>query len=194
MKYNLEKIIIRPKNFIYFLVYFFTVIFWIIAISTIYGYIFNAKQISWVEMLALFLCLLLFSQMSIHFLSVKIVLEGKTVSLNKSQWIKREKDEKFEIKKIFFYNGGYEQKILTEEFHIDRLEKYGFTKDFEISSFENLPIPLPRYASQEIVFIMADSTMHTLNPRAYTKASVRKIISYISNKSGLMPVGKLNDL
>jgi len=194
VKYNLEKIIIRPKNFIYFLVYFFTVIFWIIAISTIYGYIFNAKQISWVEMLALFLCLLLFSQMSIHFLSVKIVLEGKTVSLNKSQWIKREKDEKFEIKKIFFYNGGYEQKILTEEFHIDRLEKYGFTKDFEISSFENLPIPLPRYASQEIVFIMADSTMHTLNPRAYTKASVRKIISYISNKSGLMPVGKLNDL
>ncbi|MDY0234745.1 MAG: hypothetical protein RBR71_01880 [Gudongella sp.] len=190
----MEKIIIRPKNFIYFLVYFFTVIFWIIAISTIYGYIFNAKQISWVEMLALFLCLLLFSQMSIHFLSVKIVLEGKTVSLNKSQWIKREKDEKFEIKKIFFYNGGYEQKILTEEFHIDRLEKYGFTKDFEISSFENLPIPLPRYASQEIVFIMADSTMHTLNPRAYTKASVRKIISYISNKSGLMPVGKLNDL
>jgi len=192
--YSLKKIILRPKNFAYFMIYVFAVLFWILAIWMIYEYLFNTESINWVEWLCLFLCPLIFSVFSYHFLQVKIVIEESTVRIIKSMWVKKDKNKKFKIRNILFCHNGRDQKIVTEQFDIDMLEKYGFTKDFKIQSIEISPVLMPMYTSQEIVFIMKDDTISSLNPRPYTKCSIRKLKCYIASQSGLMPFGKLNEL
>lgn len=176
------------------MIYFFTVLFWIIAISMISGYIFNSELINWFEWLCSLLCLLIFTIFSHHFLQVRIVLKGKTVRLVKSMWVKNDKMEKQKIKNMLFYYKNREQKIVIEQFNVDMLEKYGFAKDIEMGSFEKSPVLLSMYNSQNIIFISKDGTSYSLNPRPYTKRSIRVLKNHIMSQSGLMPIGKLNDL
>ncbi len=187
---------IRPKNMGYYIIYFFTVFVSLALIWLIFERFFGSYRPSIVEWICCILAPAIFLVFSFHFLKVKIRIQENEIIIVKSMWKNREENDQRRISDLLFSRNGQIQRIVTETVDLNEIKQYGLTKDLGMDYVEAVP-PMPRndlYLCQEIVFIMENNDIKSLNGRPYTKKSIRKLRDHILQATGIEPTGSLREL
>lgn len=189
------KMIIRPKNFAYFIIYFFTVLFVVSSIWLMYEYISGDVELSVFELACIIITPFIFLTFFSHFGKVKIIIDCNELIFVKSMWVNRTKEDKFKLSNFLFYQNGKIQKILIEIVALNLLEKYGFTRDLEMDYVEKPPVFAANiFSNQEIIFIMKNNEIKSLNARPYTKKDIKRLKDYIQQQTRIEATGSLNDI
>ncbi len=186
---------IRPKSFAYYVIYFFAALMSILSTWLMYQHFSGNTTLTIFDFICCFIVPLIFIVFSFHFGKVKIKINNNEIVITQSIWKNRAENDKRNIADFLFSQNGKIQKIVVDTIVSTEIKQYGFTKDFGMDYIGESPmLKKDFYLSQEIIFIMEDGDIKSLNARPYTKKSIRKLRNHITQSTGVEPMGSLKSI
>ena len=123
--------------------------------------------------------------------AAKVVITDTTMRVCNPVYIKPEPGAK---RAMFIYRSGETDiKLMDKTFKLEDLEKYGWIDDLGYSRLDKSGVSEKNklFPVKEIALVMKDGKRYQMNGAFYKEKQLREMISFLQEKSGVAPTGKL---
>lgn len=121
----------------------------------------------------------------------KVVITDTTMRVCNPVYIKPEPGAK---RAMFIYRSGEtDVKLMDKTFKLEDLEKYGWIDDLGYGRLDKSGVSEKNklFPVKEIALVMKDGKRYQMNGAFYKEKQLREMISFLQEKSGVAPTGKL---
>ena len=121
----------------------------------------------------------------------KVVITDTTMRVCNPVYIKHEPGAK---RAMFIYRSGETDiKLMDKTFKLEDLEKYGWIDDLGYARLDKSGVSEKNklFPVKEIALVMKDGKRYQMNGGFYKEKQLREMVSFLQEKSGVAPTGKL---
>ena len=123
--------------------------------------------------------------------AAKVVITDTTMRVCNPVYIKPEPGAK---RAMFIYRSGETDiKLMDKTFKLEDLEKYGWIDDLGYGRLDKSGVTEKNklFPVKEIALVMKDGKRYQMNGAFYKQKQLKEMISFLQEKSGVAPTGKL---